>query len=157
MLESHVVGSHQVVVQVLAHFTIDPGSTEETGSFSFLLADDLATADAIVDEAVESGLAVADLPACHQILCDVASDLDGALGGASPHFLVLQVGLSLHLLHLLLVGSGTFDPFLEIFDELLGLLEREVQEAGEFVIDGGRILFEQVVDHLVEFVVFEDP
>ena len=91
----------RIVVEVLSgRVAIDPGAAEETGAFSFLFADDLAAADAVVDESVSCGLTVTNFSTRDDFV--EVFDFCGSFVGSSQFF-ALCIGLGLNFLHLRLI------------------------------------------------------
>ena len=64
MVQGYLVGL-LVLANVIISLSVDPRSTEKTGALALLLANNLAALDAIADQVVDRGLAVAGLPAGH--------------------------------------------------------------------------------------------
>ena len=109
-------------------FAVDPGAAEEAWTDVFLLADNFAARNTVVDEIVLLGLAVADLAAGNEVLADVAFDSDLALGSAAPMRLPELIVFLFNLLDFLLVGVDGTDLLDELLHELARLLFREVHQ-----------------------------
>jgi hypothetical protein len=135
-----------IITNIICGLAVNPRPTEETRPFTFLLADNFATVDTVVNQIMSSALTVAYLPPGHQELRHILNDLF-VLATFRPLLLrfPFSARLLLYTFDLLFVFAQILNPLNELGIELLRLFLCEIKQVTQLNVDRREIFFHQIL------------